>query len=79
MSDKYDYHLVLVLVYFVDGAVVACPYAPVIRGMQRFSSFPRVNCKFPKCLFHPCPVCVIEFSQSLRRINLQQNPENQTA
>ena len=79
MTDKYHYYLVLVLVYFVDGSVVACSYAPIVRGMQGFSSFPRVSCKFSKCLFDSCLVCVVEFSQSLRRISLQQNPENQAA
>jgi len=40
---SYEEHgnLVLVCVYFVDGSVVFCSYAPEVRGAQRFPNFPR--------------------------------------
>lgn len=79
VSDEEHCNLVLVCVYFVDGSVVACSYAPEVRGVQLFSSLPRVNCKRLKRLPHPRPVRGIEFFQSFRSVRMQQNPENQNA
>ena len=79
MSDEEHCNLVLVCVYLVDGSVVACSYAPEIRRVQRFPSFPRVNFKLLERLPHPRPVSVVEFFQSFRRVRMQQNPKNQKA
>jgi hypothetical protein len=79
VPNKQHYNLVLVVVYFVDGSVVAYSQTVKIRKLQLFSSFFWAARKLLQRRFDSRPVCRVHFLQCLRSFRVQKHLKRQKA